>query len=236
MSRTVVETLISRQLHQYNRLKSLLRDDTRPVRPVHGPVVTISRQVGCCARDLAQDLADRLGVQVWGRELVDAIAQDRGLRREVVAKLDSGLVNDVDAWVRGILANRLFMSDDYMEALASTVKTLAETGGAVFVGRGASFILGDRADLRLRLVASDEQRLAVLRERRGLDHDAAHALMTRTDEARVAFIRKYFGADVDDHRHYDLVINTDRLQPGVLVEVSEAMVRARRLDLAVAHA
>jgi cytidylate kinase len=230
MSRTVLETLITRQLHQYNRLKSVLRDDQATRRPVAGPVITISRMAGCCARDLAQDLAERFGVQVWGRELVDEIARDKGLRREVVEQLDQGLVSNVDAWVRGIFESRMFLRDDYMESLARVVKTLAETGGAVIVGRGASFILGDRADLRLRLVAGDRHRLAVLRERRGLDRDEARALMTRSDEARAAFIRAYFDADVNDHEHYDLVINTERLAAGMLVEVCEALVRARRLD------
>jgi cytidylate kinase len=229
MSRTVLETLITRQLHQYNRLKAVLGEGPAATRPVPGPVITISRMAGCCARDLAQDLAERFGVQVWGRELVDEIARDRGLRREVVEQLDQGLVSNVDAWVRGILENRLFMKDDYVESLARIVKTLAETGGAVIVGRGAGFILGDRADLRLRLVAGDRHRLAVLRQRRGLDLDEARALMTRTDEARAAFVRSYFGADVDDHRHYDLVINTERLGAGMMVEICEALVRSRRL-------
>jgi cytidylate kinase len=198
-------------------------------------VITISRMAGCCARDLAQDLADRFGVQVWGRELVDAIAEDRGLRRDVVERLDSGLVTEVDSWVRGILANRLFMRDDYMDSLARIIKTLAETGGAVFVGRGAGFILGDQADLRLRLVAGEEHRLAVLQQRRHLDREEARAFMTRTDAARAEFIRRYFDADVDDARYYDLVVNTERQQPGVLLEVCECLVRARRMDLAEAH-
>ncbi len=234
MSRIVLETLISRQLHQYNRLKSVLREDAQEVPVVRGPVITISRMAGCCARDLAQDLADRFGVQVWGRELVDAIANDRGLRREVVEKLDTGLVSNVTAWVQGILENRLFMKDDYVEALAGTIKTLADTGGAVFVGRGAGFILGDHADLRLRLVAGDRHRLATLRQKRGLDRDEARAVMTRTDEARAAFIRAYFNADVDDHRHYDLVINTERHGLGVILEVCECLVRSRMLKVAEA--
>jgi len=229
MPRSVVETLISRQLHQYNRLKSLLREDSAKSQPVRGPVVTISRMAGCCARDLAQDLADRFGVQVWGRELVDEIARDKGLRREVVEQLDEGLLSNVDTGVRGVLDRRLFLRDDYMVALASTMKTLAETGGAVFVGRGAGFILGDRADLRLRLVASDRHRLAVLRERRSLDRDDARAFMTRTDEARATFISKCFEADVDDQRHYDLVINTERLGAGMILELCEFLVRTKRL-------
>jgi cytidylate kinase len=233
MSRTLLETLIARQLHQYNRLRGVLARGSdqapeagEPSPP--GPVVTISRMAGCCGRDVAGPVAEHLGVQVWGRELVDRIASDVGLQREVVERLDQGLVDSVDAWVRAMLGRRLFLRDDYALALARTIKTLAETGGAVLVGRGAGFILGDRADLRLRLIAGDRHREQVLRERRGLSRDAAREEMKRTDTARRAFVREYFHADVNDPRHYDLVINTERFAPGTLVQLCLDLVAARR--------
>ncbi len=234
MSRTLLETLISRQLHQYNRLRGVLRSGTGPPSEepeaggLPGPVVTISRMAGCCARDLAAPVAERLGVQVWGRELVDRIAGDAGLQREVVERLDQGLVATVDAWVRAMLGRRLFLRDDYALALARTVKTLAETGGAVLVGRGAGFILGERADLRLRLVATPRHREQVLQQRRGLSRDEARELMHRTDTARAAFVREYFHADVDDSRHYDLVVNTERMDHDVLVRLVVDLVQVRR--------
>lgn len=228
MSRPVIETLIQRQLHQYSRYKAFLKASPERTVPARGPVVTISRLAGCCARDLAAALGERLGVQVWGRELVDQIASDAGLRREVVAKLDENLVSAVDSWVRGMLGRRLFMRDDYALALARTVRTLAETGGAIIVGRGAGFILGEQADLRLRLVASERHRLQVLAARRQLDADAAREYMHRTDAARAAFVRAYFQADVDDPRLYDLVINTERHDPAVVIEVCVRLVESRR--------
>lgn len=229
MPRPVIETLISRQLHQYNRLRAILREDPERATPPRGPVITVSRMAGCCARTLAGALAERLGVQVWGRELVDRIASDKNLRHDVVARLDDGLVSEVDNWVRGMLGRRLFMRDDYAQAMAATIRTLAETGGAVIVGRGAGFVLGDLADLRLRLVAGDRHRAEVLRRARNISRDAALEYMQRTDAARAAFIRSYFQADVDDPRHYDIVLNTEQTDVGVMVEICECMVRARRL-------
>jgi len=243
MSRTILETLIARQLHQYNRLRSVLRDaepaTDATARPgelrggAPGPVVTISRMAGCCARDVAKPLAEHLGVQVWGRELVDQIASDVGLQREVVERLDQGLVDSVDAWVRAMLGRRLFLRDDYALALARTVKTLAETGGAVIVGRGAGFILGDRADLRLRLIAGDRHREEVLRRERDLERTAARDVMQRTDTARAAFVRAYFQADVDDPRHYDLVVNAERYDRDAIVQIGlDAVDAHRRVQLA----
>jgi hypothetical protein len=236
MSRTVIESLITRQINQYNQLRAILRERARhpdeplglppPPRP---PVVAISRQAGCAAEHLAAGLADRLGVQVWDRELVDQIARDKGLRRELVAQLDEGLLSSVEAWVRGILGGRLFMRDDYAVALASTLKTLAETGGAVIVGRGAGFALGDRADLRVRLVAGEAWRAAALARVRHIGREQARAELGRIDAARAAFVRKFYKADVADEAHYDLVLNQERLETGLMVEMCEFVVRARRL-------
>ena len=238
MTRPILETLIARQLNQYNRLRGILREH-RPApdraaaeRPL-GPVVTISRMAGCCSRDLAAPLAEHLGVQVWGRELVDRIASDVGLQRDVVERLDRGLVDSVEAWVRAMLGRRLFLRDDYALALARTIKTLAETGGAVLVGRGAGFILGDRADLRLRLVAGDRARQQHLQQRLGCDPAAARGHMQRTDAMRAAFVREYFQAEVDDPRHYDLVLNTERVPCDDAVGICADLVAAHRARRAV---
>ncbi len=236
MPGSVIETLISRQIHQYNHLRALLREQPAAAPPPRKPVVTISRLAGCRSAELAAALASRLGVQVWDSELIDRIASDTGLRRDFVAQLDEGLANSVETWVRGILGGRLFLRDDYALALATTVKTLAETGGAVFVGRGAGFILGDRADLRLRLVASERHRRTALQRKRDGERGRAQDELARIDAARAAFVRSYFKADVHDPCHYDLVLNVERLELGVMVEICDCQVRARRLQAAVARA
>ncbi len=228
MSRQVVETLIARQLHQYNRLRSLLREEPVDRPAVHGPVVTISRQSGCCARQLAGRLATRLEVQVWGRELVDLVATDEGLRRELVSRLDAGAVRDTDTWVHGVISGRIFTQSDYLMALARTLKVLADSGGAVVVGRGASFILGDRAQLRLRLVAGRLHRVRTLVRERGIERTEAELLLDRLDQGRRDFVQQHFHRDVNDPQHYDLVVNVERVSADVLVDTCVSLVESRR--------
>jgi hypothetical protein len=228
MSRQVIETLISRQLHRYNRLRSLLKQAPADDRRAAGPVVTVSRMAGCCARELASLLAARLDVQVWGRELVDLIATDQGLRHELVSQLDRGEGSGGEAWVRGLLSGRMFVESDYVHALAQTLGALAESGGAVIVGRGAAFILGDRADLRLRLVAGAEHRIRVLARERAVGEAEAHSTMLRLDAAREEFVRSHFRRDVHDVRHYDLVANVERTPVPVLADACLTLIEARR--------
>jgi len=236
MSRQVIETLISRQLHQYNRLRSFLKPDATESPVIAGPVVTISRMAGCCARDLAAALARRLGVQVWGRELVDLIATDKGLRHELVSRLEQGESSQSEAWMQGMLSGRMFLRTDYVVALAQTLKALADSGGAVVVGRGAGFILGDRAQLRLRLVADDASRIATIQDEYEVDRAEAVRRLNELDTRREEYIRAYFGCDVRDVHHYDLVVNSARVPASAIMDSCLKLVAMRQAQAGTAEA
>lgn len=235
MSRKVVETLIARHLNRYNRLRSFLKPDPDDDVVSSGPVVTISRMAGCCARDLAAGLAERLDVQVWGRELVDLIATDQGLRQELVARLDQGTDSHADTWVRGVLSGRMFLASDYVLAVAQTLRALADSGGAVVVGRGGSFIMGERAHLRVRLVAGEPYRVRMIAQEDGLEIPAARHRLAQLDHVREEFIRSHFRRDVGDVRFYDLVVNVERIPTSALIDTCVDLVHARQLQTGTAE-
>ena len=92
--------------------------------------------------------------------------------------------------------------------------------GGVFLGRGANHVLGERADLRVRVVASFETRLANIQQRVGLSRSEARALLAETDESRGEFIAKVYGAVSGLPQDFDLVLNADRLAAEDLVETA----------------
>jgi cytidylate kinase len=209
------EKLIQRHLSDWSRLRAALRpgDDPTQHRPL--PVLTISRQAGCGSRELADALGARLGLQVFGKEIVEHIARDRDLTREVVAALDERVASKTEQWVRGMLDRRFFLEDDFHLALVRTVRTLAAHGGVIFLGRGANFILADDVDLRVRLVASEDWRARNLAVRQQLSEVDARGTLRELEAQRAGFVRRLFRAEVDDPRHYDLVLNVARLGPAL---------------------
>ncbi len=209
------EKLIQRHLSHWSRLRTALRPGEDPAQHKPLPVVTISRQAGCGSREQAEALGQRLGLQVFGKEIVDYIARDKDLTKEVVDALDERVVSKVEQWVRGMLDRRFFLQDDYHLALVRTVRTLAAHGGAIFLGRGANFILADSVDLRVRLVASEDWRVRNLAVRQQISEDEARGTVRELEALRAAFVRRLFRADVDDPRHYDLVLNVARLGPAL---------------------
>lgn len=225
------EKLIQRQINHWNHLRELLREQPAAASAAPGPVITISRLAGSGGRTLAAGLAERLGCEVHDHSIVERIARTRRLSPELVALLDEQDIRQSDLWVRGVLENRLFLKEQYREALAETVLGIAAAGNAVILGRGAGHILGHRATLRVRLVAGSATRLARLQERTGLGRAEARALLDETDRRREAYVRKLLGVDPHDAAGYDLVVNTDRLAPAEVVEiVLMALVGAARQE------
>jgi cytidylate kinase len=218
MPERVIEKLIQRQLNQWNRMRELL-PEIEPAELPRRPIITISRQVGSGGRELAEALARRLDLQVHDQDIVEHIARNEKIAAEVVAHLDEQTVSQIDLWVRGVLNRRIYMRDEYQEELVRTVRTLAAHGGVVVLGRGGTFILADRADLRLRLVAPVETRVQALVNERGLSVAEAEQSVAESDAARADFVRKLFRADIDDPVHYDLVINTDGIDGDRLPEL-----------------
>ena len=222
-----IEQLIQRQIHHWNRYRELLRLADEESAPRPRPIITISRQMGAGARTLADDLARRLDLQVHGYSLIDEIARHRDLERKVVEQLDERERSAIELWVQGVLRQRMFSHDQYHESLARAVRTLAALGGVLFIGRGAHLILGEMCALRVRVVAARESRARRIMVYEGCDHDSARSLCEESDAARDAFLRKLFKVEPDDPAQYDLILNTDRIEPPRLIEVAMAALEAR---------
>ena len=215
----VTEKLIQRQINHWSRLRELLPDEPAAAEVEPGPVITISRLAGAGGRTLATGLHDRLGLRLRDRSVVDHIARTRHLDPTLMAMLDEQDIRQSELWVRGVLENRIFLKEQYRHALSETIGEMAAPGGVVFLGRGANHVLGHRATLRVRLVASSATRQTRLAETMGSSRAEARALLDETDRRRDAYVRKLFGADPHEPSNYDLVVNTDRLSAADVLEL-----------------
>jgi cytidylate kinase len=222
-----LERLIQRQIHHWNRYKELLRLADRPEEIKPRPVITISRELGAGARELARDLANRLDLQIHGISLIDQIARDKNLEREIIDHLDERIRSQIDLWVKGVMQQQIFLRDQYHLSLVKAVRTLAIHGGVVLIGRGANIILADTDAMSIRLVASVETRVRNVMRYESTDEDSAREMVRKSDAERHEFIKKMFHVDPNDPHYFDLVINTDRIPRARLVEISMMALESR---------
>lgn len=219
MSLPVTEKLILRQINHWNSLRELLKDPPSLTKSHGKPVITISRMAGSGGRLLAEELSTRLSLDLHDQSMVKKIVQDRQLEDSLVAELDENTISQTRLWVRGVFSQKIFMKDQYYRDLVRIVSSLAARGGVVFLGRGANLILGEKADLRVRVVATQRVRISRLRHRLDLSKAEARLLVKQTDTKRTDFVRQVFHQEPGQDDNYDLVLNSTRLSQESMISL-----------------
>ncbi len=191
-----------------------------------GPCIAMSRLPGAGAGEVGRRVAEWLDYGLFGREIVDQVAEERGVQRQLVAGLDEHVRSTIDRYVVSAFKTRPFTESDYIRHVVETIVTLGQRGMAVILGRGASVILPPEQALRVLVVAPDADRIERLAKVRGVSPEVARARLGQEDEDRAGFLRHHFGVDQNDPRLYDLVVNTGTLGiEGAAALVVEALRR-----------
>ena len=186
------------------------RGSAAPPRAAVGLAIAISRETGARGGGLARRVAHRLGWQVYTGEHLEFLCATDAARQPVL----DGVPAAARDWVERRLAQLRaeYGSDpDADGGMPRLILALAAQGPAVFVGRGAGFVLPADGCLHVRVVAPLPNRIAHMADfLRLTPTEAAEAVRTR-DERRVDFLRRQFGHLPGDLYPFDLVLNSGRL-------------------------
>ena len=115
-------------------------------------VITISREFGSGGRSIGRAVAEKLGYQFYDQEIIMQVAQESGLSKEIVEKYDEYATHK-NSFLYSIAVNAggdayggLSFANKVQIAQCSVIKSIAEKGNCVIVGRGADYILRDYPD------------------------------------------------------------------------------------------
>ncbi|MGA7317181.1 MAG: cytidylate kinase-like family protein [Silvibacterium sp.] len=183
--------------------------------------ITIEREFGCGASEIASLVASRLGWSLWDERLTQETARLTESTPEAVEKrewrTDPVVYRLFQDFLRGGFegglppTNRLHLLDARRIAAVSetAVKTALSSGPSVIVGRGSQFFLHNRRDVfHVFLYASRDYKIGKLISG-GESQDKAIKLIDTTDEARAAFVRQYLGLKWPERHLYHAMFNTE---------------------------
>jgi len=182
-------------------------------------VVTIEREYGSGGGEIAKAVADRLGWKLWDQLLTNEIARQMECDCRVVEdreeKRDPLFHRLLLAFMRGshegsLNAPRMKIADAscIREVAERIVKSVAERGQCVIVGRGSAYYLQNRADAFHAFVyAPFGDKVRRLRAR-GKNEKDANQLAESVDRDRAAFIKQYFDVEWPDRHRFHLMINS----------------------------
>jgi cytidylate kinase len=182
-------------------------------------VLTVEREYGSGASEIAQKLAERLDWKLWDQLLTEKVArymecESRHIERQEERK-DPLYYRLFKAFLRGsyegssnALAAKVADAEEIRRVSERVVKLAAEEGSAVIVGRGSAFYLRDRPDcFHIFIYAPFEDRVRRL-QREGKSEEEAVQLAETVDRDRKAFIKQYFGLDWPARHFFHIMINS----------------------------
>jgi len=202
-------------------------------------VITVEREFGSGAAEIARELSSRMGWRLWDQALTEEIAKVAKVDCSAVMcceeRRDSTFHRLAKTFWRGSYERSMpltgaepFDADRFVIIGQEVMTSAAEAGNCVIVGRGAPYFLRDRRDaFHVFLYAPRAEKIRRLR-RIGHNDKEAEELVDTVDRDRIEFVKHYFGADWPTRSLYHMMINTAVGDESVISTILDTMHRLEK--------
>jgi cytidylate kinase len=182
-------------------------------------VITIEREYGAGGAVIAEKLAARLGWKLWDQLLTEEIARQAHVDQRSVQRLEERVdplfYRLMKVFMRGSFERSLPVGNlEYLDCenlvpfMSRVIERAAAGGNCVIVGRGAPYLLRDRADaFHVFIYAPWGEKMRRLREI-GKSETEARELLQSIDQERATFVKTYFGKEWPTREFYHLMLNS----------------------------
>lgn len=179
-------------------------------------LISIGRQFGSGGKAVAQILGEKLGIPVYDQEIIAEAARESGFSRELFVKSDekkrSFTLSTLFSSNRYGHFNDNFINDaDLFRIQSETIRTLAEKGSGIFVGRASDFVLRDLDCLDVFLTSPLEVRKRNIAYRSGCTEEEAGQMIAKCEKEREAYYNYLTFGHWGQASNYDLCIDSSIL-------------------------
>ena len=202
-------------------------------------IITICREYGSGGRLIGEEVAKRLDIPYYNRNLIDMVAKESGFASGYIDKFEEHVSSPL-IWgipmpranmaFAGLAVQNYYSNEEKMfEAQSKIIRDIAKKGSCVIVGRCADYLLKDEPGCyRVFIHADKDFRIKRAKEEYGFskDSEAKHAVKT-IDRNRNAYHKKYAGYAWDDCHNYHLTVNSGLLGIERSVDLISEMVFSR---------
>lgn len=181
-------------------------------------IITVGCEYGCKGPEIAQRIADDLGIPCYDRDLIDDIIEEAGFSKDLLDKAEKGHAirgrdtGDVDPKKLGAIRYHN-LTDRVVFLQRETVRRLAARGSCVFVGRCADHILrhANVKTLNVFIYAPSDVRLKTVMREHNLGKTETELLITKSDEDLHARYKQVTGTYRGDRHNRHMLIDSSLL-------------------------
>ena len=176
-------------------------------------IITIGRQFGCGGKRIAEALGSKLGIPVYDHELIVKAAQESGFSAEFFERSDEKKrffsLTSIFTGSYNVETENYMSDKGLFNMQCETIKSIADQGSAIIVGRCSDYVLRDRENtLNVFLTSPLEDRVKRIAETEGLEIDKAEEYVEKQDRNREDYYNYYTFGNWGVASNYDLCIDS----------------------------
>ncbi len=179
-------------------------------------VITIGRQLGSGGKEVAERLAQELGVKVYDKALLQAAACESGIDASLFEQADEnestslfGNFFSIHGSISEYLSSGSCIDNDRLfEIQSEAIRNIAQGESCIIVGRCAEYVLRDHPSrLSIFVTADHADRVARIMRGEGLERNAAIEFIEKNDKKRRSYHDYYATTHWGEAASYDLCVN-----------------------------
>ena len=177
-------------------------------------IITISREFGSGGRFIGEEVAKKLGIAYYDKNIINEIAEKSGLSPEYIQE------NAELSPKKGLFAYAFAgrdvtgksVEDLVYEAQRKVILELAEKESCVIIGRNADYILNDRDDVLNVFIHGDTpEKIQRITRLYNVEEQKAVKMMVDIDKRRMANYNFYTNQKWGKADNYTLCLNSSQL-------------------------
>lgn len=180
-------------------------------------IITIGRQYGSAGREIGYKVADKLGIKLYDREMLDRAAKESGLAEELFETHDEKPTSSflyslvMDTYSLGYSTAYSDMPINYKIFLAQyeTIKKIASEGPCVLVGRCADYALEEFDNVLSVFIHADmDAKVKRISRLYDLTEGKAREQIHKTDKKRASYYNYYTNKKWGNAETYDACLDS----------------------------
>ncbi len=169
----------------------------------NGAIITISRMHGSKGKYIGEQVAKKLNIPYYYKELTAIAAEESGLDKEFISKINQS----------SNILHELYLTTTpvkfAIEAQEKVIKQIASKGSCVIIGRAADYVLRNNKNLiRIFIYAPEEYRIKSIMEMYKDNKTTAKKNMLKSDKNRASYYKLISNKTFGDVNNYDLCIDS----------------------------
>ena len=204
-------------------------------------VITVARGFGSGGKEIAERLANELGIHCYENRILTLASQLSGIDEQAFAEVNEKVRgNFLSALIKGLPMRKKpkvegeFVSDNRLfEFQKQIIKQLAETENCVIVGKCADWILRDYDNvISVYIEAPREYCRSLVMEKMNVSAEIADRSITSTDKYRAEYYEHYTGGNYwTNPVNYDMTLNSARVGEDKCIELIKTYLHMRFPEL-----